>query len=168
MLRPDEEGDYYGKDEVVRARINPELKRNVEVLLSKLGLTTTQAITLFFQQMELRNGLPFPVELPRGDLKDVNDLDVLYDETRHFLPVQIYPHSGANCSGGDYYANVRVKEWDPATPDDKVAQWRGVDMRTGSVYLADSSLPEDDPRRCNHSSGYSECDAKVRVGSFVQ
>ena len=48
------------KTEVVRARISPELKRNVEVLLSKLGLTTTQAITLFFQQMELRNGLPFP------------------------------------------------------------------------------------------------------------
>ncbi len=59
------------KTEVVRARINPELKRNVEVLLSKLGLTTTQAITLFFQQMELRNGLPFPVELPNEETFDV-------------------------------------------------------------------------------------------------
>ena len=59
------------KTEVVRARINPELKRNVEVLLSKLGLTTTQAITLFFQQMELRNGLPFPVELPNEETQDV-------------------------------------------------------------------------------------------------
>ena len=59
------------KTEVVRARINPELKRNVEVLLNKLGLTTTQAITLFFQQMELRNGLPFPVELPNEETQDV-------------------------------------------------------------------------------------------------
>lgn len=59
------------KTEVVRARINPELKRNVEVLLSKLGLTTTQAIILFFQQMELRNGLPFPVELPNEETRDV-------------------------------------------------------------------------------------------------
>ena len=59
------------KTEVVRARINPELKRNVEMLLSKLGLTTTQAITLFFQQMELRNGLPFSVELPNEETQDV-------------------------------------------------------------------------------------------------
>ena len=36
------------KTAVVQARINPELKRNVEALLSKLGLTTTEAITLFF------------------------------------------------------------------------------------------------------------------------
>ena len=59
------------KTEVVRVRINPELKRNVEALLSKLGLTTTEAITLFFRQMELRNGLPFPVELPNEETRDV-------------------------------------------------------------------------------------------------
>ena len=34
------------KIEVVRASINPGLKRDVEVLLSKLGLTTTEAIIL--------------------------------------------------------------------------------------------------------------------------
>lgn len=59
------------KTEVVRARINPELKRNVEALLSKLGLTTTEAITLFFRQMELCNGWPFPVELPNEETRDV-------------------------------------------------------------------------------------------------
>ena len=59
------------KTEVVRARINPGLKRNVEALLSKLGLTTTEAITLFFRQMELCNGLPFPVELPNEETRDV-------------------------------------------------------------------------------------------------
>ena len=59
------------KTEVVWARINPELKRNVEALLSKLGLTTTEAITLFFQQMKLCNGLPFPVELPNEKTRDV-------------------------------------------------------------------------------------------------
>ena len=59
------------KTEVVRACINPELKRNVEVLLSKLDLTTTEAITLFFRQMELCNGLPFPVELPNEETREV-------------------------------------------------------------------------------------------------
>ena len=71
VLQSDEEEAIMAKTEVVRARINPELKRNVEKLLSKLGLTTTEAITLFFQQIELRNGLPFPVELPNGETRDV-------------------------------------------------------------------------------------------------
>ena len=55
------------KTEFVRARIEPTLKRNVEQLLAQLGLTTTEAITLFFRQMELRKGLPFPVELPNAE-----------------------------------------------------------------------------------------------------
>ena len=55
------------KTEVVRARIEPELKRNVEQLLEQLGLSTTEAIRLFFRQMELRRGLPFPVELPNAE-----------------------------------------------------------------------------------------------------
>lgn len=71
VLQSDEEEVIMAKTEVVRARINPELKRNVEALLSKFGLTTTEAITLFFRQMELCNGLPFPVELLNEETQDV-------------------------------------------------------------------------------------------------
>lgn len=48
----------------VRARIAPDLKADVEKLLEHLGVTTTDAITMFFNQIRLRKGLPFPVELP--------------------------------------------------------------------------------------------------------
>jgi DNA-damage-inducible protein J len=48
----------------VRARIEPSLKTDVEKLLSRLGITTTEAITMFFSQIRLRKGLPFMVELP--------------------------------------------------------------------------------------------------------
>jgi DNA-damage-inducible protein J len=58
------------KTEFVRARIEPTLKRNVETILAKLGLNTTQAITLFFKQMELKQGLPFPVELPNEETRE--------------------------------------------------------------------------------------------------
>jgi DNA-damage-inducible protein J len=54
----------------VRARIEPILKQNVEAILAELGLTTTQAITLFFKQMELRKGLPFPLELPNQETRE--------------------------------------------------------------------------------------------------
>ena len=55
------------KTETVRARIQPELKQCVEKVFRKLGLTTTQAITLFYKQVELRNGLPFGVAIPNED-----------------------------------------------------------------------------------------------------
>ena len=48
----------------VRARIEPSLKSDVEKLLARLGVTTTEAITMFFSQIRLRQGLPFPVEVP--------------------------------------------------------------------------------------------------------
>jgi DNA-damage-inducible protein J len=52
------------KTETIRARVQPELKDKVEYIFRKLGLTTTQAITLFYKQVELRKGLPFEVAIP--------------------------------------------------------------------------------------------------------
>ena len=52
------------KTSTVRARIEPDLKQKAEHVFRKLGLTTTQAITLFYKQVELRNGLPFEVAIP--------------------------------------------------------------------------------------------------------
>jgi len=52
------------KSSTIRARIEPGLKDKAEQIFQKLGLTTTQAITLFYRQVELRNGLPFDVAIP--------------------------------------------------------------------------------------------------------
>jgi DNA-damage-inducible protein J len=48
----------------VRARIEPELKEKAEAILRRLGLSTTQAITLFYRQIEMSNGLPFDLVIP--------------------------------------------------------------------------------------------------------
>ena len=48
----------------VRARMEPDLKSEVEELLTHLGVSTTEAITMFFSQIRLRKGFPFPVEIP--------------------------------------------------------------------------------------------------------
>ena len=53
-----------GKTSTIRARIEPDLKDKAEHIFRKLGLTTTQAITLFYKQVELKNGLPFDVVIP--------------------------------------------------------------------------------------------------------
>jgi DNA-damage-inducible protein J len=52
------------KSSTIRARIEPDLKDNAEYIFRKLGLTTTQALTLFYKQVELRKGLPFDVAIP--------------------------------------------------------------------------------------------------------
>ena len=49
------------KTATVRARIEPELKMEVERLFKELGISTTEAINLFYRQVKLRNGLPFNV-----------------------------------------------------------------------------------------------------------
>jgi len=53
-----------GKTSTIRARIEPDLKNKAEHIFRQLGLTTTQAITLFYKQVELKNGLPFDVAIP--------------------------------------------------------------------------------------------------------
>ena len=55
-----------GRTATVRARVEPDLKADVEQLLHRLGITTTEAITMFYTQIRLRQGLPFPVEIPNA------------------------------------------------------------------------------------------------------
>lgn len=52
------------KTETIRARVEPDLKHEAEAVFSTLGLTPTEAITLFYKQVTLRHGLPFEVKIP--------------------------------------------------------------------------------------------------------
>jgi DNA-damage-inducible protein J len=52
------------KTSTVHARIEPDLKNETEELFHKLGLSVTQAITLFYKQVQMRKGLPFDVIIP--------------------------------------------------------------------------------------------------------
>ena len=49
---------------MINARTERELKEEVEGILQSLGMSTTEAINIFFRQVKLRRGLPFPVEIP--------------------------------------------------------------------------------------------------------
>ncbi len=49
---------------MINARTERELKKEVEEILHDLGISTTEAINIFFRQVKLRRGLPFPVEIP--------------------------------------------------------------------------------------------------------
>lgn len=64
------------KTSTVRARMEPDLKDNAEKVFNELGLTSTQAITLFYKQVEIRNGLPFDLVVPnKTTLKTFDQTD---------------------------------------------------------------------------------------------
>ena len=54
------------KTDMIRARVAPELKVQAEAVFGALGLTPTEAITLFYRQVILHRGLPFPVRIPNA------------------------------------------------------------------------------------------------------
>lgn len=58
-----------GKTETIRARVEPGLKRDAEAVLKKIGLTPSEAITLFLTQVKLTKGLPFPVRVPNAETR---------------------------------------------------------------------------------------------------
>ena len=55
------------KTSIINARVRPELKGDVEEILSKLGISTTQAITMFFEQIKINRGIPFSLQLPNDE-----------------------------------------------------------------------------------------------------
>jgi DNA-damage-inducible protein J len=81
------------KTSTISARIDPELKNRVDQVFKDLGLTTAQAITLFYKQVELQHGLPFSVKIPtdttmkaledaklRRNLETFNTAEDLFDD----------------------------------------------------------------------------------------
>jgi DNA-damage-inducible protein J len=61
------------KTATVRARIQPNLKNHAENVFHRLGLNATQAITIFYKQVELRDGLPFDLAIPTSTTRQTFD-----------------------------------------------------------------------------------------------
>ncbi|HEX7594264.1 MAG TPA: type II toxin-antitoxin system RelB/DinJ family antitoxin [Anaerolineae bacterium] len=76
------------KEAMIRARIEPRLKEEAEDILRQLGLSTTEALTLFYHQIRLNQGLPFEIRLPnkttRQTFKDT-------DAGKHIIRVKDAP-----------------------------------------------------------------------------
>ncbi len=51
----------------LHARIEPEVKEEAERILSELGLQSSHAISMFYKQIILQRGLPFPVKLTESE-----------------------------------------------------------------------------------------------------
>ena len=52
------------KTAVLHTRIDPKLKTQAETVFEKIGLSSSDAIRIFYKQVVLRKGLPFDVSIP--------------------------------------------------------------------------------------------------------
>jgi DNA-damage-inducible protein J len=55
------------KTAAITVRLDPQIKKDAQVVLKELGLTTTQAVSLFLRQVSLNKGLPFALEIPNEE-----------------------------------------------------------------------------------------------------
>jgi len=54
-------------DATVRARIDVDLKKDVEKILSEIGLSTSQAITMFMKGIRRERGIPMELKIPNDE-----------------------------------------------------------------------------------------------------
>lgn len=55
------------KTATIQARIDPAVKSKAEGILSQVGVSASQAITMFYQQVIYRRGIPFDVCIPNAE-----------------------------------------------------------------------------------------------------
>ncbi len=68
------------KTDTFRMRINPDIRRNLEAVYAKNGLTLTDAVNVFFQQSLNAGGFPFSVTADNAELVKAKALSRLMKE----------------------------------------------------------------------------------------
>jgi len=82
------------KTAVVRARMEPELKMHAEKILESVGIKPSEAINMFYHQVEKAGGLPFSISDERAARELKEDMQRLED-----------------CRAGQYIEHDTVNDW---------------------------------------------------------
>lgn len=57
----------------IHTRIEPNLKKDVASILNQLGLSESEAIRMFYNQIKIHHGLPFSVKIPNAETLNAFD-----------------------------------------------------------------------------------------------
>ena len=55
-------------------RLEPEIKKEAEEILGKLGIPASSAVDMFYRQVILNKGLPFEAKLPDSIVEDFSTI----------------------------------------------------------------------------------------------
>ncbi len=65
------------KTALIQTRVEPDLKAEVEKILREIGISTSEAITIFLNRVKLEKGIPFELKIPNARtleaMKDVEE-----------------------------------------------------------------------------------------------
>ncbi|BBO83326.1 hypothetical protein DSCO28_38920 [Desulfosarcina ovata subsp. sediminis] len=81
------------KTAIIQTRVDPTVKHNAQIILKKLNISISEAISMYLSQITLHNGIPFEIKLPNdvtaktlkesekgNDLHTVDSVDALFQE----------------------------------------------------------------------------------------
>lgn len=57
------------KSALVRARIDPVLKKKAEAILSRVGLDQSEAVRVYYRAVVNAGGVPFPLRIPNAETR---------------------------------------------------------------------------------------------------
>lgn len=62
------------KSALIQTRVEPDLKAEVEKILREIGISTSEAITIFLNRIRMEKGIPFELKIPNArTLEAMND-----------------------------------------------------------------------------------------------
>jgi DNA-damage-inducible protein J len=53
-----------GKTATIQTRVDPVVKNNAQIILKKLNISMSEAISMYLSQITLHKGIPFEVKIP--------------------------------------------------------------------------------------------------------
>ena len=52
------------KTATIQTRVDPTVKQNAQIILKKLNISMSEAISMYLSQITLHNGIPFEIKIP--------------------------------------------------------------------------------------------------------
>ncbi len=81
------------KTATIQTRVDPVIKNNAQIILKKLNISMSEAISMYLSQITLHNGIPFELKIPnevtaktlkdaenRKNLHHVDSVDELFQD----------------------------------------------------------------------------------------
>ena len=81
------------KTATIQTRVDPVIKNNAQIILKKLNISMSEAISMYLSQITLHKGIPFELKIPNEvtaktlkrtdkgeDLHKVDSIDALFQE----------------------------------------------------------------------------------------
>lgn len=81
------------KTATIQTRVDPVVKNNAQIILKKLNISMSEAISMYLSQITLHNGIPFELKIPNQvtaktlkstdngkDVHKIESVDALFQE----------------------------------------------------------------------------------------